>query len=342
MTAEVYVINNELTEQRNKIHKSIQTFLASKGQKSVNTMEGYGRSVRQFFLNTRSKEINELTLMDLSFTLDEVQAYQIELTKQYKTTTVDNKINAVRSLYKYLSGNNYDVNPNWFNVESLVNYDAKSYEVLEWDVVEDIMEAVKKHKHGDEKALFIEVGAKTSFRVETLLTLKWSDIKLDRHGVRFIEVLGKGKEWDKKPIQEELYERLLTLKEDDTEDVFPHLNNRKIISRMMIKVCEELGLDAEKVKFHSMKKAGMHEVGLITGGNIKAIQQQGNHKSELTSLKFYTKENENLAEMPCLLIGAELDTTPLEALSKEELLQLIANSGREVQMKLLQNIKKED
>lgn len=340
MIAKVFELDNQAVQESKMIFKSINTFLSAKKLNSVNTKSNYERNIRQFFQHTRRKGIDQLNLSDLIFTLDDIQEYQVTLSKKYKNKTVNNKMYAIRSLYKYLDGNDYNVKLSWFNVENLKDYDSEGYEVINWGTVESMIEMVKTHKNGLEKALFIELGAKTSFRLETLLTLKWTNFHTDSLGTRYVKVLGKGKEWDKKPIQEELYDRLLELKVDGSEKVFQHLNNRQAASRMMTKLCKELGLDSKKVKFHSMKKAGMHEVNLITGGNIKAIQQQGNHKSELTPLKFYTKVNENLSEMPCLQIGQQINTAPLEELSKEELLNLITNSGREVQIKLLAQLNK--
>jgi hypothetical protein len=44
--------------------------------------------------------------------------------------------------------------------------------------------------------------------------------------------------------------------------------------------------------------------------------------------------------MPCLLIGQKVDTTPLEELSHEELINLVKNSSKGLQYQLLNNLKK--
>ncbi|MGG3045809.1 tyrosine-type recombinase/integrase [Bacillus anthracis] len=346
MTATVLELHTGLKSENERITKSIETFLEGKGLKSANTKTTYTKSISQFFEDTRGKKLDELVMSDLVFTFEEVQNYQISLTKvmkdkegkvrKYKNKTINGKIDAVRSLYKYLMSNDYPVKRAWFDIDNLTEFDSDSYSVITWEVAEQFINAVKGHKDGEVKSLLIELAVVTSYRLDSMLEMTW-DCFGEKNGVKCVKVLGKGQKWDEKPIKKELFERFMELKKQSNSDkVFPSNLYARAVTRMMDKLKKELGIVDKNLTFHSFKKCGMYEVNVITGGDIKEIQRQGNHSSELTPLKFYMEQSKDLSQMPCLQIGEQVDLSPLESLDKDELIKLIMSSGRDVQTKLMQ------
>ena len=186
------------------VYGSIVTYLNRVRQESENTAITYEKAIRDFFLTTRNKDIENLSEADLNYTMRDVEAYQTELRKTMKASTVNTKMSAIKKLMDKLDGYGLNVNSKVFDVERYKEYDTVSYDPMTKEEVLKAIEIVSETRKGEEKALFINVAFVTAFRKESILNLKWSDIEYFK-GVWTIKTLGKGNVWDRKKIPQSLF-----------------------------------------------------------------------------------------------------------------------------------------
>ena len=329
----VVFLNSEATSKN--VYAAIRTFLMRKAQESENTANTYLRHYRDFFRTMRGKELEELTEEDLIFLKPQIEAYQVELRKHHKANTVNNTMSALKSLYRKLKDYGFNVDPNWFTVERYKEYDKDPYDSLSHEEVIKIIELVGKTRKGFEKQLLIRVAYATAFRLQEIMNLKWSDLERVK-GVWTLKTIAKDKKIDIKKISDDLYNDLMKLKEsrkEDSEYIFTF--NKKTIDKMMKYIRENMDFGNRTIVFHSFKKASINRVGVLTNGDIKAMQRHGNHASAKTTMDNYAKEVD-LDEMVIVDVDTKVDYSKIESMSKEQLIALIKSLDMTTQIKVLQ------
>jgi site-specific recombinase XerD len=315
----------------------IKTFLSRKEQNSENTRDTYERHIRDFFRTMRKKELGDLTVDDLIFEKVQIEAYQVELKEYgYKGATVNNAITAIKKLYEKFEDAKYPVQSSWFNVERYDEHDSKSYDTLTHEEVLAIIDLVSKTRKGVEKSLLVRLAYATAFRRETLLTSKWNQI-YNENGQWYMNVLGKGNKWSHKKLSDDLYNALMDFKgnKDDDSKIFQLTN--KTIRLMMKYIRENIDFGDRHIVFHSFKKASLNEVNLITGGDIKAIQAQGDHNDATTPLNYYIKNKEK-EELVTIDVNTHIPVEAFDELSQAQFVELVKSMDRETQIKLLRKL----
>lgn len=319
------------------VYGSIVTYLNRVKQESENTAITYEKAIRDFFLTTRNKDIENLLEVDLNYTMRDVEAYQTELRKTMKASTVNTKMSAIKKLMDKLDGYGLNVNSKVFDVERYKEYDTVSYDPMTKEEVLKAIEIVSKTRKGEEKALFINVAFVTAFRKESILNLKWSDIEYFK-GVWTIKTLGKGNVWDRKKIPQSLFLGLTEYREKipKREKIFTLSNTT--INGMMKLIREKIDFGDRVIAFHSLKKTSIEETAILTNYDLKAMQAQGNHANVSTTLNNYMSAKK-FEDMITLDLSSEVDFSVLESLSKEELIGIIKNVDRITQLKILNEAK---
>lgn len=320
------------TFEETNVWGCIKTFLDRIEQDSVNTRKTYERAIRNFFLKMRNKNIEDLSEKDLVFTKRQIQTYQVELRNEFKSTTVNNRISILKKLYLKLNEYEFDVNPSWFDLDRYDEHDKESYDTLSHEEVVEVIDLVSKTRKGFEKSLLLRVAYSTAFRKTAIQNLEWSDV-INKEGQWFLKALDKGNKWDYKKISDELYSELIKLKDTNDKKIFSLTN--KTINRMFNYIRDNMDFGERNIVFHSFKKASINEVALLTNYDLKAMQQQGNHASIVTTLNDYMKDK-SLEDLIVVDINYEVPINKLDDLSKEELLNIIKSSDRNTQIKLLQ------
>ena len=315
------------------VYGSIVTYLNRVKQESENTAITYEKAIRDFFLTTRNKDIENLSEADLNYTMRDVEAYQTELRKTMKASTVNTKMSAIKKLMDKLDGYGLNVNSKVFDVERYKEYDTVSYDPMTKEEVLKAIEIVSETRKGEEKALFINVAFVTAFRKESILNLKWSDIEYFK-GVWTIKTLGKGNVWDRKKIPQSLFLGLTEYREKipKREKIFTLSNTT--INGMMKLIREKIDFGDRVIAFHSLKKTSIEETAILTNYDLKAMQAQGNHANVSTTLNNYMSAKK-FEDMITLDLSSEVDFSVLESLSKEELIGIIKNVVRVTQVKIL-------
>lgn len=333
-TAVKNVIQFNTVDDKN-VWSCLSTFLSRAGQNSENTRMTYERAIRDFFIVMRNKDLEKLVESDLLFTKPQIETYQVNLKKQYKGTTVNNRMSALKKAYYKLEEYGFDVKSSWFDVERYDEHEKESYDSMTLAEVKEAVELVRGTRKGTEKSLFLEMAFATAFRKESLKNVTFADIY--KHGDDWIvETIGKGNKKDSKKISDDLYDRVKEFKEEsgrkDNEKIFVLTN--KTIRGMMDYIRENIDFGRRNIVFHSLKKASINEVALKTGYDLKAMQAQGNHSNIATTLNFYMAEK-NLDDMTVVDMNYNPPVEKFEDMSKEELLKMLRSAPRDVQVKLL-------
>jgi len=327
---------NSKGENRNP-YATILTFLTRKGQDSENTKDTYKRHIRDFFRTMKNKELETLVESDLVFTKNQIKAYQVALKEQYKGSTVNNAISALKECYDQLEDDGFDVNASWFNLERYDEHDSESWDAFTHDEVIEIINLVSKTRAGRQKALLVRLAYATAFRKQSLLDLKFTDI-IDINGIWYIKTLGKGNKWSHKKLTDELYQELMDFKgEADREKIFTLTT--KTVNKMMNFIREKIDFGDRRIVFHSFKKASIEEVNVITGGDLKAMQAHGDHSDPTTTVNNYLA-NKKLEDLVAVDVDANVPVEEFEKLSKEELVELLLGADRNTQIKLLRKMGK--
>lgn len=329
------------------VHKSIQTFLNHKGKKSTHTQKAYESDIKMFFSFMRGKDLSDLTENDLNFTQEEVIEYQdwlMELEgknnkRKYKNTSINRKINSLRSLYSYLLKNKYDVDAYAFDIDELPEHDSEVIGVLTVEEAKQLVELAKNLPNGLEKSLLIELAYKTSIRLGAILSLKLDNFKKHDDEIWIIEVIDKGNKKDKKPISNEFYNRLInTLNRQKEERLFQM--SRTTINDAISEICKQMNITKDRnISFHSLKKVAINWI-LEETGDIALALIQGNHSNHKVMLDHYVEMNKNYSEYAGIAMDNEIDINEIEKYSKECLISAIRKLDKKSIKSLLKELSK--
>lgn len=346
--------NNLRIIRKDNVADVITTFLNRHKHDSKDTAKCYKTDIVQFFQIMTGKELSILTEDDLHFKLADLEEYQLTLAEtNYSNTSVNRKINSIRSLFRYLKANGFKIDLSGFEAVKALDDDTEHYGTFNLDEIGKMVDFALTEEKGEDKALLIQVAFLTSFRQKELLTLTWDKIqKID--GVWVVSVKAKGNKWCHMPIPDDLYDNLCALRDSNGDKyniidsngniyidnkVF-HLQTKTVVS-MMQRYIKKLNLDPEnnrKLCFHSIKKAGIREVYIITNGDILAVAQQGHHSSFATTLKYYLELQRDYSKMANLKIGQQADLSVLDNLSQEDFIRIIHKCSRETQFEIINKI----
>ena len=339
-TANVIQLN---VEDDKNVWGCLDTFLTRVGQNSKNTRNTYERAIRDFFMDMRGKKIENLVERDLIFTKNQVESYQVKLKEKFKGTTVNTKMSALKKTYMKFEDYGFDVRATWFDVDRYSEHEKESYDSMTFDEVMQAIELIKETRKGEEKALFIEMAFVTAFRKESLKTISMNSIYKHSDGEYVVEVIDKGNRKSKNKISKDLYERLYSFAKSEEkgldESIFVLTN--KTIRGMMDHIRENIDFGKRRIVFHSLKKASIEEVALQTGYDLKAMQAQGHHASVQTTLDHYMSKK-TVDDMEAVDMYSEAPVEEFESMSKEELVEMLNNAPRDIQIKLLRQEGKMD
>lgn len=334
MNTQSNVIQLNSKEEKN-VWSCLSTFLSRTEQNSKNTRLAYERAIRDFFKTMRNKDIEHLVESDLIFKKSQIETYQVSLRDKFKSTTVNMKMSALKRTYTKLQDYGFDVQPSWFDLDRYSEHDKESYDSLTLEEVQEAIELLSKTRKGEEKSLFVEMAFVTAFRKESIRSMTFDNI-YNRDGEWVVEVIDKGNKKVSSKITQDFYNRLMSFKakedKDSSERIFI-LTNRTI-GRMIEYMRDNMDFGQRNIVFHSLKKASIEEVALRTGNDLKAMQAQGHHANIQTTLDHYMS-NKTIDDMTAVDMKYEPPVEEFEDMSKEELVSMLKNAPRDIQIKLL-------
>ena len=322
---EAQLFNFEIKGNKD-IMKVLNRYLERKGIDSENTYYTYLRQITNFFSQTRNKKLEQLNIHDLTFTKQEIEDFQINKVKNdgISPSAINLMLVAVKGFYQKLQDDGFDVDVNWFKVESLKTH-TQAYGSLSKEEVSNIVEFVSKQRKGLNKKLLIETAFSTGFRLDSLLTLTINNL-VTVDNLKCIEVIGKGNKKDIKQIPEKLFNDLIELSKTHSNNKLFDLS-RTTVNNMMATVNANFDFGNRRIVFHSFKKASINEVGILTNFDIKAMQRQGNHSDASTTLNNYV-ESTNLQDTIAFGLSEEPSLDILDTMSKDEIIALIKSMDR--------------
>lgn len=346
--------NNNAHELHHYIAKYYHLFL---GKFKEGTAKNYKTDLNLFFLQVYDKSPEHVTIFDLEGTtmLDAMMYYQW-LTEEieapdgtskprYKNASVNRKLNAIKSFFRFLNAQFDTIDEKIFkNCESKdTQLDSVSWDGLDWEEAIQIWEYAED-KYGNEISLLFKLASITSVRLDALISSSWeTDWFIKKENgieVNYIEVIDKGKK-HKKPISNKLFAELQE-KLGSTGKLFPTLYPTKV-GKILKEILASLNFDPRRnIKFHSFKKAGVMRA-LEKTGNMYKAKEQGNHSSMTTSEKYYLKYKECLMDMTSFTMDLDVDISEeLSEFSNEELLNAIDQLSDGAKFELLRILKKRD
>lgn len=333
-----------------KLHDDLEMYRIEKWVKilsirSKRTPEEYLRDLRHFFKSetVRGKDLEFLRTSDLMIDRDIVYDYVMELLESgIKKVTALRKIASVKSFYSYLEAVDYNVNPKWFKINEVTS-DAGGYDALTWEEVERFIEFVKPTRKGKMKSILIEVAVRTCFRYEALMGLTKDSFEM-RDGVwtlKTIEVKDKGDEILQASIPTRLYEEMMQLLEENKKDKQIKAGRffaltKKSTRKMIEDFCKHEGIDRTKrrIVFHSLKGSGATESYIVSGGDFDAMRKQAHHKDVKTTLKHYTKLQQDFSKSTSLTMGQKVDEGLFENLTSDQWMEMFKRLDRATQLKM--------
>ncbi|WP_064198998.1 tyrosine-type recombinase/integrase [Brevibacillus brevis] len=328
-------VNNIVGFNNRSVYSTITSFLEYKGDRSDDTQKAYKKDIKIFFMYTRNKNIDQLEVIDLEFTIEDVIKYRNYLgglkkadgERKYVNKSINRMIDSLRSLYSYLERAKYDVDKSAFALDDLPEHDSKEIGYLTLEEIEQMIEHAKSLPNGTEKYIFWELGWKTSIRINALLSITWEDFRKVNDDIVIVRAIEKGNEIREMPITNEFYQRILEIRGNakPTDRVFK-FGSTTVFNTMEI-LKERIGISEDReVSFHSVRKFLIDL--MVDLGDLKAAMAQSGHKSIETLWKHYANKQKDYESMAGVMIERTLNEAALDEMSKEELLAIIKADGQ--------------
>jgi integrase len=342
--------NNLVVFNNKSVASAIQYYVERLAEDSPNTAKSFGNYIKEFFMAVKGKEINDLVWDDLiSITNNDVVCFQSLLRRKNSKNTTNQKISAVKSLFRALKPNCDGINMNAFEIKpfKIKDNDVESYGSLTEDEVERLLEFAGKQSY---RSLVQKLYFKTRFiagiRHDAVFTLEWKQIKrlLDKKNNVEAWVIGvddKGKSV-KKAISDKFYEELCELKSYISEGEKNYNKNKvfnicdKYLRNTLREFCKVEGINEDRnIVLHSLKKSSCDYV-YDRSKDITLTATQGQHSDINTTYNNYIGKNSGFIDQPSYyMFDDEVSIDKLRDLSKEELLDLIEKCGKGVIRQLI-------
>lgn len=323
-----------LPTSTNYIYEQIQMFLRKKSIKSERTSISYEKGIRDFFKIVRpGTTLETLTREDIQLTLDDYDRYILESldTEKFANSTINQKVQAVRSLMNYLHAKKLDGK----SIVEDISYTSQ-IEILPengdgWDVLTidevlkmaELARTTESHKK-DIKYYFILFALDTCLRKSAILRLKWSDFEVKDTYV-LVKAIDKGNKEFRPKISKEFYEQILTLKKFGNDK--PFQISLDAINDTMKRLRSQMDFGERRIVFHSIRKAGITFHYRVTSDPLSTMKA-ANHSDFNTTVK-YLDDNEYGA------IGAVSSSNTLD-------MELFKSVPHEVLVKIIDEKMKKD
>lgn len=244
--------------------------------KSKASQVTYASAVKQF-LEFVAKGLTEVFLED-------VQLWLRSLELRYSTSTVANKINAIKSLLSF----GQKVGYLQFDVGSAVKTpkvkDTLAIRILEVSEVRRLIEATKSERD----YLLLSLMYVCGLRVSEACGLTWLDLQPRRFGGQ-ATVFGKGSKTRVVLISDPLWQRLMSFKSSQTTEAvfisrFGNPLERTMVHRI-VKDCAQRAGVSEKASSHWLRHS--HATHAIEGGcDLHLLQPSLGHSSLAVTSKY--------------------------------------------------------
>lgn len=335
------------------VYNDILIFL---NRNNENTGKVYKKDIGDYFVFMAGKQLEQLTKEDIEYLQvgsdkEKVMSKHVDEYKNHlrktglKDTSIIRKIISVRSLYKFLSANGYDVNYTAFETHGLSS-NVDSYDVLTKEQVDRLAEfALEEEAYPEELHVFIYVASQTSLRVDALLSVTWDNIEFDEHsGFHVIKAIDKRDQQRVCPVDAWLFEKMVKLREllevGDSGKLFPNLKQDYINKKIKKIAYEKMKVSKKKkIVTHSLRKSAIsHE--FQTTGNLDLARRQSGHRSVETLMNSYVVHTVDYNQLAGIRMFKQLDESVVDLLDKKEIIELLKKTNPSAYHQLLLEIHK--
>ena len=261
---------------------------------SKNTLESYGRDLRQFYEYSNSIGVSVLNVNKTG-----IIAYLMYLQKKGKaTSSISRSLASLRSFYQFLSSNKYiDKNPT-MNLES-PKIEKKLPQILTVEEVELLLSQPNKDDpKGSRDRCMLELLYATGIRVSELVALTIYDINLD---MGFIKCNGKGMKDRVIPIGSIALKALdeyiskfrqVLIRNPEEKSLFVNFHGVRMTRQGFWKIVKYYtkmaGIDAD-ITPHTLRHCFAAHL-IENGADLKSVQQMMGH-SDISTTQIYTQLN---------------------------------------------------
>lgn len=325
----------------NKLYDDIMIFLNEMGVESKHTRKAYETDIRQFFKLIKGKELEHLTLEDVQLRKNDIEQFkQILLKNGMARSTINRKISAIKSLLENLKGNEWDIKTDFFNNVKWLKVFNNRRGILEVHEVKQMaqlaLETEKKYK--EIKYYLILFALDTGMRQDALLNLKWSNFEVNDNEV-YINYIDKGKKEFNKEIARWFYDKLLSIKIEGEERVFPL--SKKSVHAMMKRLKKIMQIPEErKITFHSIRACAITYVYRVKNGDIIMAKEFAGHSNMQTTDRYIKRGK--LGAIGAVSSMGDLDDDLYKKVTNDKLVKAIENCPKDIQLminiKLKENI----
>lgn len=192
---------------------------------------------------------------------------------------------------------------------------------------------------GEAYALLLELMWLTGIRISAMFNLEWDNIRSEIDEVGnlgwVIRVVDKGKKLTKKPISNEMFNKL--------HDCFYQNGEKKIFSKLsqigfsslMKEFSDEFGV---KITPHSIRKGGATLVFKITK-DIEVVKNYCDHSNINTTIGYIENEWDRTRHGTYLLESLNTDIDFVKNLSGEQIFNMLVENDKDILMQICQRAK---
>ncbi|SHJ48467.1 site-specific tyrosine recombinase XerD [Paramaledivibacter caminithermalis] len=272
------------------------TYLKDEKELSNNTLESYGRDLRQFgeFLKEKGrgsyKDVNKTTII----------TYLLYLQKKGRaTSTISRSLASIRSLYQYLLNIGGVQNDPTINLESPKS-EKKLPCVLSLNEVERLINQPNEDSPiGSRDKAMLELLYATGIRVSELVALDMSDLKID---LDFIKCRGSNSKeriipigtMAKKALSKYTSEYRGRLVKDDEEALFVNYYGKRLTRQGFWKIIKRYTNEAKiskKITPHTLRHSFATHL-IQNGADLKSVQEMLGH-SDISTTQIYMQLTKN-------------------------------------------------
>lgn len=259
---------------------------------SKNTLESYGRDLKQFFEYLSSSNISIYNVNKTS-----IIAYLMYLQKKGKaTSSISRSLAALRSFYQFLNNNRYIEKDPTINLES-PKIEKKLPQILSVEEVELLLNQPNTNDpKGNRDRCMLELLYATGIRVSELVSLTVDDINLN---MGFIKCSGKGMK-DRvipvgsmalKALSEYIYKyRMMLLRDKSEKSLFVNFHGKQMTRQGFWKIIKQYtraaGINKE-ITPHTLRHCFAAHL-IENGADLKSVQEMLGH-SDISTTQIYTQ-----------------------------------------------------
>ena len=265
--------NHQITTNTDTDNQVIKLWLALK---SKSTQKTYQSTVKQFLTF-----LNDKALRFVSF--DDIMSYKdyLENDRNYKSSTINNKLATIKSLFSHSLKIGYiKVNPSLM-LKTAINHSKRANKFIKEDRLMNMLNEFEVKNNSDLKALnMVKIAYLLGLRVSELINLKFSDFTCigDRY---IVNIIGKGNKERNLTLSLESYNKFVAPLNNSTGYLFIGNKGKKITRQGAYKIFKKV----LKVSPHTTRhNHAMH--ALLKGCDIYTIKKTLGH-SDIKTTSIY-------------------------------------------------------